>query len=109
MQIRNFGFHCGEFSLALSGNGIVLPGSKDQPLKKSSLPMSSMNEAAGPHTLRVTCEGSLICDIPVHVLWVGHSSQPEPFLGIRSEDPEELRRALGAYIGKAVELEFVRR
>ena len=65
-----------------------------------------MNDTAGMYTLHVTSEGSLICHMPVHVLWVGHASEPEPFLGIRTDDPDELRSALAPYEGKSVELKF---
>jgi hypothetical protein len=106
---QEFGFVCGEFSVALSENDIVMPGSKDQPLKKSLLPYLSMDDAAGHYTLSATCEGSIICDMPVHVVWVDHKSQREPFLGLKVDDPKELRGALGALVGKRVELKFTPR
>ena len=65
-----------------------------------------MNDTEGQYTLHVTSEGSLICHMPVQVLWVGHESESEPFLGIRTENPEELRGALTPYQGKSVELKF---
>jgi hypothetical protein len=107
MPKQTFGFVCGEFSISLSGNEIVLPGSKNNPLKKSLLPYAGMNDTAGLYTLRVACEGKVVCDMPVHVVWVGHQSQPEPFLGIKTDNPEELRGALAFYVGKRVELEFL--
>jgi len=106
---HTFGFHCGSFSVALSGNDMVLPGSKDQPLRKSLVPAVKLNDTAGPYTLRVKSEGSWVCDLPVHVYWVGHAGQPEPFLGVKAENSAELRSALSVYQGKAVELEFVPR
>lgn len=109
MSKHTFGFTCGDFSLALSGNGIVLPGSKNQPLRKSLLPAAAMNDAAGLYTLKVKSEDVFVCVMPVHVLWVAHPSQPEPFLGIKAEDSEELRTALTVYSGRRVELEFVPR
>jgi hypothetical protein len=109
MSKITFGFSCGAFSVALSGNNVVLPGSKNQPLKKSLIPSADMDDAAGLYRMRVTCEGSVVCDMPVHVVWVGHSSQREPFLGLKTEAPQELRTALNAYVGKAVELEFAPR
>ena len=102
-----FGFVCGEFSIALSGNQIVMPGSKNQPLARSLVPYAT--DAEGPYTLKATCEGSIVGDLPVRVVWVGHESQPQPFLGLIVDDPQELRRALGALVGKRVELEFTPR
>jgi len=106
MRKHEFGFICGDFSIALSGNGIVMPGSKNQPLKKSLLPSANMDDTAGLYTLEATYEGTVVCLMPVHVVWVGHQSQPQPFFGIKAENPEELRGALAAYIGKRVELKF---
>lgn len=106
MAKATFGFQCGSFSVALSGNGMVLPGSKNQPLRKSLLPLAAMNDAAGLYTLKVKSAGSWVCDLPVHVYWVGHPSQPEPFLGIKAEDSAELRAALAQYEGMNVELAF---
>lgn len=109
MSKITFGFSCGAFSVALSGNNIVLPGSKNQPLKKSLIPRVEINDAAGLYRMRVTSAGSVVCDMPVHVVWVGHPSQREPFLGLKTDAPQDLRAALNAYAGKAVELEFVPR
>lgn len=104
-----FGFTCGEFSVVLSGNDIILPGSKNAPLKKSLLPTVEMNDAAGHCTMHATCEGEVICALPVHVLWVSHQSQPDPFLGLKVENAKEVRDALTPFIGKRVELSFARR
>jgi len=106
MPKSQFGFTCGEFSVVLSGNDVILPGSKNAPLKKSLLPITDMNDTAGHYTLRATCDGKIICDLPVHVVWVGHKSQPEPFLGLKVENAEEVRQALKVYIGERVELSF---
>lgn len=104
-----FGFQCGEFSVVKSGNDVILPGSKNAPLKKSLLPFVSMNETAGAYTLRAMHAGETICDIPVHVVWVGHKTQREPFLGLRCENPDEVIASLKAYMGKAVDLTFTPR
>ncbi len=109
MNKQTFGFSCGKFSVALSGNKLVLPGSKNQPLKRSLLPYASIDDTAGLYTLQVKSEGSIVCDMPVHVMWVAHRSQPEPFLGFKSENPEELRGALKVFEGKKVELVFTPR
>ena len=83
-----------------------MPGSKNQPLKKSLLPYTAMNDTAGHYTLDITSNGSIVGHIPVHVLWVGHPSQAEAFLGLKADNPEELRGALNVYVGKRVELKF---
>ena len=104
-----FGFRCGGFSVVLSSNGVVVPGESDQPLRKSLLPDLVMGETAGWYTLRVRSGNILICDVPVAVSWVAHHSQAEPFLGIKSDNPAELRASLAVYEGKSVDLEFVPR
>lgn len=109
MPEAEFGFECGDFSVVLSGNNIILPGSKNAPLRKSLLPTLGLQESAGPYTLRAMHSGETVCDVPVQVLWVGQQSQPEPFLGLRSENTAELLATLKAYKGKAVSLTFKRR
>lgn len=109
MPEAEFGFECGDFSVVLSGNNIILPGSKNAPLRKSLLPTLPLQGSAGAYTLRATHSGETVCDLPVQVLWVGHQMQPEPFLGLRSENPAELLATLKAYKGKAVSLAFTRR
>ncbi len=106
MNKLTFGFICGDFSVALSGNDLVLPGSKNQPLKFSMIACSDVNDAAGIYTLNVKSEGSVVCDLPVHVMWVTHQSQPQPFLGLKADNSKELRESLQAYVGKSVELTF---
>jgi hypothetical protein len=106
---QEFGFTCGQFSVALSGNDLVLPGSKNQPLRKSLLPYSELNDTAGLYTLEVKAADRIVCHMPVHVMWVTHPSQPEPFLGLKAEDSAELRTALAVYEGKSVELIFTPR
>lgn len=83
-----------------------MPGSKDQPLKFSMVACSNPNDAAGIYTLNVKSEGSLVCDLPVHVMWVTHPSQPVPFLGLKADNSGELREALQVYVGKSVDLTF---
>lgn len=70
-------------------------------------PSRILDDASGIYRLRAKCDGSIICDMPVHVVWVGHESKPQPFLGIKTNDPDELRGALGVLVGKRLELEFV--
>lgn len=111
MPKQTFGFVCGKFSVALSGNNIILPGSKNQPLKRSLIPATGINNAAGHYTLQSTCEGEVICDLPVRVVWVTHESQSQPFLGLEPEgiSAEELCKTLEIYVGKKVELNFTPR
>lgn len=106
MTKQIFGFTCGKFSVALSGNDLVLPGSNNQPLRKSLLPYAALNDTAGLYTLEVKSGGSIVANLPVHVMWVTHESQPEPFLGLKADDSQELRSALVVYEGKPVELVF---
>lgn len=108
MQKEKFGCHCGVFSLAMSGNGILIPGSKNKPIYKSFFPYMEMNELAGHYVMRANNEDVVICETLVHVLLIGHRSEPEPFLGIRSKetDQEEFREIFKPFIGKKVELSF---
>lgn len=109
MANPEFGFTCGEFSVVLSGNDVILPGSKNTPLKKSLLPFVDMNDVAGAYDLEATSEGKVICNIPVQVVWIGHESQPEPFLGLKVNKSKEVMDALKPYRGKRVDLTFARR
>lgn len=100
-----FGFECGHFSVALSAGKIVIPGSKGT-IKKSMLPMAAMDDVAGPYELTMRCNRATIYKAVVHVLWLGHPKEPEPFLGFRCDDPGEVANALRAYAGKRVSLRF---
>jgi len=106
MRKQEFGFYCGVFSLALSRNGIVIPGSKNKPICRSMFPYMEMNDTAGHYVLHATCGQSVICETLVHVLWVSHHSEAEPFLGFqpREMSPEEFRSSVGNFLGKAVEI-----
>ena len=104
MKKIEFGSLCGKFSVALSGNDIVLPGSKNQPLKFSLIACADPNRAAGQYTLEVKSGGSIVANMPVHAMWVTHKSQPEPFLGLKAEYSTELRESLVVSVGQAVEL-----
>lgn len=55
-----------------------------------------MNETAGHYVMRATNEDYVICETLVHVLWIGHHTEPEPFLGIRFHETnhEEFRGPL---------------
>lgn len=104
-----FGFTCGSFSLAVTGNDILLPGSKNSPLGKSLVPYCDPNDAAGIYILRAESDGEVICETPVHVFWMEHPSRPQPFLGLRPElkTSEELRTELKDYEGTTVALRLV--
>lgn len=108
MQEQTFGCYCGVFSIALSSNDILIPGSKNKPIYKSLFPFMEMNEIAGHYVLRATNEDCVICETLVHVVWIGHRTEPEPFLGIRSSETnqEEFRGTFRPFIGKKVELSF---
>ncbi len=108
MHKETFGCHCGVFSLAMSSNDILIPGSKNKPVYKSFFPYMDMNELAGHYVMRANNEEVVICETMVHVLLVSHHSEPEPFLGIRSTetDQEEFRGMFKSFIGKKVELSF---
>jgi hypothetical protein len=68
-----------------------------------------LNTVSGLYTLKASSDKTLICDFPVHVVWITHQSQPLPFLGLKVPEPEEFRQALAAYVGKSVALEFIPR
>ena len=107
MTKKTFEFKCGKFSVALAKNNLVLPGSKSRPLRKSLLPYAVPNDdTTGLYTLEVKTGGSIVCYMPVHVIWVTHESEPEPFLGLKADDSQELGSALAVYEGKSVELVF---
>jgi hypothetical protein len=108
MRRQEFGCYCGVFSLALSSNGIFIPGSKNKPIYKSLFPFIEMNETTGHYVMRATNEDYVICETLVQVLWIGHHIEPEPFLGIRYHETnhEEFRGIFSGFIGKKVELSF---
>ncbi|NND43095.1 MAG: hypothetical protein HKP37_01455 [Boseongicola sp.] len=107
MMNSDFGFDCGVFSVALAADGIIIPGGKSAPLRKSYVPHVSMDETAGMFTLRATSGDRVVCDLPVHVMWVTHDKEPEPFVGLRCDEPE-LIETLRQYQGKPVQLGFKR-
>lgn len=100
-----FGFQCGYFGLALTAEKYIVPGSKGT-LKKSLLPTVDMNDAAGFYILTVIFEGTTVYKSKVHVLWVGHPKEPEPFLAFTCDDPDLVAQSLLAYEGKPLDLEF---
>jgi hypothetical protein len=105
VKTPEFGFDCGDFDVALTAEKIIVPGSKGT-LKKSLLPTIPLNDAAGIYKLTVCHNGATVYRSKVHVLWVEHPKEPEPFLGFKCDQPDELANSLRAYKGKAVELKF---
>ena len=104
-KLKQFGFTCGDFDVALTAEKIIVPGSKGT-LKKSLLPMVAMDDAAGIYQLTVEHSGMTVFRSKVHVLWLGHEKEPQPFLGFKCDQPEDIASALRAYKGKAVDLQF---
>jgi hypothetical protein len=80
-----FGFRCGKFDLAVTAQNHIVPGSKGT-LKFSMLKHISMNDAAGKFLLTVEHEGKTVYRANVVVSWLGHSKEPEPFLGFQCDD-----------------------
>jgi hypothetical protein len=105
MKLKEFGFNCGTFSVALSGNGYVIPGCKRKPFGPQMIPIRDINDAAGLYHLGVTAEGRTICDALVHVVWVSAAAEQGPFLAFKCDDDTVLP-ALRAQQGKAVQLKF---
>ena len=71
-------------------------------------PLVEISETTGLYVLRATHESCVICEALVHVFWVGHHSEPQPFLGFRSEESsqEPFREVLRRFAGRQVELSF---
>jgi hypothetical protein len=106
---REFGFICGDFSVGMSSNGFVLPGSDNDFFRKSMIPEADQAQITGHYTLLVHHGGEVVCEAPVQVGWATHASQAEPFLGMKADDGRALRLLLGLYSGKHVELQFTPR
>ena len=104
-KLPEFGFSCGHFEVALTANKFVVPGSRGT-LKKSLIPTSDPNDAAGIYRLTVQHEGSTVFKSNVHVYWLGHDKEPQPFLGFKCDDPDAVADALRPYTGKPVQLKF---
>jgi hypothetical protein len=99
MPGREFGFICRDFSVGQSADGFVLPGSDGDYLGRSLVGDADPAELSGRYLLRVYC---------VDVGWGTHSSQAEPVLAIKADDPAKLTEALRKVCGKDVELRFTR-
>jgi len=104
----DFGFTCGVFSVVLAAGDVVIPGSKGEALRRSSLGQSSDADTTGPCVLRATGEDGTICDLPVHALWLTHPTKPWPFFGFRVADAAAVVASLKQYEGRMVRLAFRR-
>lgn len=104
-----FGFSCGTFSVGKSAEGYIIPGGKSRPLLKSYVPMVDMDRSAGLYTLEMYSKGKVVCNIPVHGFWVGNRKEPEPFIALKVDDPDDVDVALRQYLGKSVDLRFTPR
>jgi|GraSoiStandDraft_41_1057321.scaffolds.fasta_scaffold693853_2 hypothetical protein len=106
MPGREFGFICEDFSVGMSSNGFVLPGSENMFFGKSLIPGAQQDEISGRYLMQVHHRGKVVCRLRVEIGWGTHHSQVEPFLGIRVRDPAALREELGRFSGQHVELQF---
>ena len=104
-----YGFNCGTFSIAKTSEGYIVPGGKIAPLRKSYIPTVDMDDSSGLYTLEMHSEGKIVCCIPVHVLWVGHPKEPEPFIALKVDDPDDVDSAFRPYVGKPVDIKFTPR
>ena len=106
MAAREFGFICGDFSVGLSTNGFVLPGSDNLFFGKSLVAGADQDEITGRYLMQIHHGGKVVCRLRVEIGWGTHHSQVEPFLGIRVRDPALLQEELGRFAGQHVELQF---
>jgi hypothetical protein len=106
MASREFGFICGHFSVGMSNNGFVLPGSDNLFFRKSLIPSAGEGEVSGRYLLRVHHLGKVVCSVKVEVGWGTHPTQVEPFLGIKAANSAALSHTLRQLSGKHVELQF---
>src|SRR2546421_12701280 len=106
MATREFGFICGDFSVGMSTNGFVLPGSDNLFFGKSLIAEAYEDEITGRYLMQIHHRGKVVCKLRVEIGWGTHHSQVEPFLGIRVRDPAALREELGRFSGQHVELQF---
>lgn len=104
-----YGFNCGVFSVAKSAEGYIIPGGKSRPLRKSYVPTVDIDRSAGPYTLKMFSEDKIVCNIPVHVLWVVNPKEPEPFIALKVDDPDDVDAAFRPYVGKPVDIKFTPR
>jgi hypothetical protein len=106
MPVREFGFICGDFSVGMSSNGFLLPGSDESYFGRSLVPGGSDANLTGRYLLRVYHCGSVVCKAKVEVAWGKPQSHAEQCLAIKAKDASALSEALGKFGGKQVELRF---
>lgn len=104
-----YGFSCGTFSLAKTAEGYIIPGGRSAPLRKSYVPTVDMDASSGLYTLEMYSDGKIVCNILVHVLWVGHPKDPELFIALKVDDPDYLDSAFRPYVGMSVDIKFTPR
>jgi hypothetical protein len=106
MAAREFGFICGDFTVAMSNDGYVMPGSDNLYFAKSLVEGAQAGEVSGRYLLRVYHRGSVVCRAKVEVGWGGHRTQGEALLGLKSDAAPALLAELRKFSGKEVELQF---
>ena len=106
LKNREFGFICPEFSLALSGNGFLLPRSRRELLAKSLLGAAKTRHLTGRYTWEIHHHGAEYWNLPVVVAWARHRTHPEPFLAIKASHPRLVRQQLKPLAGSDVEISF---
>ena len=102
-----FGFTCGgEFSIARTANGFIIPGSKNAPLDPSMVGWAN----AGSYILEVKYEGNPIINEPVFLHIVTHRSEPKSFFAIEpKQDLDVFEKTLRSCVGKKIDLAFSER
>ena len=74
----------------MSANGFVLPGSDDQPFRKSLIPDADQGDVTGDYTLLVHHSGDVVCETPVQVA-LPQLLAPHHRLRLRAQARERLR------------------
>jgi hypothetical protein len=106
LRNREFGFICPAFSIGLSGDGFLLPRSRNQLLRKSLLEQAKTRDLTGRYTWEIHHDGAEFWSLPVVVTWARHRTQSEPFLAIKANHPRLVRQQLKPLAGQDVELSF---
>ena len=106
LKKREFGFVCPDFSLGMSEDGFLLPRAHKHLLRRSLIERDvATRDLTGRYTLKLHCDGRLVCELPVIVAWATHKSvDGDPFLAVKVRDPEKVRRELKGLTGRHVEL-----
>jgi hypothetical protein len=78
-RVQKFTFNCHGFQIAVAAGGFLIPGAGGT-LKASMIPPMDLNTAAGAHDLSISAGGSPVFQSKVHVCWLNHPKETEPFL-----------------------------